>query len=89
MEETGINPFPEGYGSILQQLATEQDFQTGGNDNLFGKTIESSMEAVKAILERIENPIEKTEDDDSEFLSNQKEFYTALLEKIQNKSKHI
>lgn len=89
LEETGINPFPEGYGSILQQLATEQDFQTGGNDNLFGETVESSVEAVNAILERIENPIGKTESDDSEFLSNQKEFYTTLLEKIQNKSNHI
>lgn len=86
LEETGINPFPNGYTSILAQLSVEQDFQTGGNDNIFGDTLESSIEAVKNILERIENPIGKTESDDSDFLSNQKEFYMTLFEKLQKES---
>lgn len=34
LEETGINPFPNGYASTLAQLSVEQDFQTGGNYNI-------------------------------------------------------
>lgn len=82
LEETGINPFPEGYTGVLQQLSMEQDFLTGGNDNLFGATVESSIEAVESILERIDNPIGKTGSDDSVYLSGQKEFYLTLLAKI-------
>lgn len=83
LEETGINPFPERYTGVLQQLSMEQDFLTGGNDNIFGETVESSIEAVEAILERIDNPIGKTGSDDSDFLNTQKEFYSTLLSKIE------
>lgn len=84
LEETGINPFPEGYSSVLQQLSMEQDFLTGGNDNIFGKTVESSIEAVEAILERVDNPIGRTGSDDSGYLSSQKVFYSTLLSKIKH-----
>ena len=56
LEETGINPFPNGYASTLAQLSVEQDFQTGGNYNIFRDTLESSIAAVQSILERIDNP---------------------------------
>lgn len=84
LEETGINPFPEGYTSVLQQLSVEQDFMTGGNDNLFGDTVESSMEAIERILERIDNPIGKTGSDNYVYLKREKEFYTTLLSKIKS-----
>ena len=83
LEETGINPFPEGYTSVLQQLSMEQDFMTGGNDNLFGDTMESSIEAIEKILQRIDNPIGKTGSDDNVYLNREKEFYTTLLSNIQ------
>ena len=82
LEETGINPFPEGHSGVLQQLAMEQDFATGGNDNLFGDTEESSREAVEAILERIDNPIGTIRSEDRAFYDDQKTFYTALLAKM-------
>lgn len=84
LEETGINPFWEGYTGVLQQLSMEQDFLTGGNDNLFGETVESSIEAVEAILERIDNPIGKSGSSDEAYLSSQKEFYSTLLSKIKS-----
>lgn len=84
LEETGINPFWEGYTGVLQQLSMEQDFLTGGNDNLFGKTVESSIEAIETILERIDNPIGKSGSGDEEYLSSQKEFYSTLLSKIKS-----
>lgn len=61
LEETGINPFPNGYASTLAQLSVEQDFQTGGNYNIFGDTLESSIAAVQSILERIDNPLAETD----------------------------
>jgi len=82
LEETGINPFPEGYTSVLQQLSMEQDFVTGGNDNLFGDTMESSIEAINKILERIDNSIGKNGSDNNEYLNHEKEFYETLLSKI-------
>ena len=63
LEETGINPFQTGYVSTLQQLATEQDFATGGNDQIFGDSIESSLEAIDKILERIANPKNSDKED--------------------------
>lgn len=82
LAETGINPFPEGYTSVLQQLSMEQDFLTDGNDNIFGDTVESSVEAVEKILERIDNPIGKNGSNDNIYLSAEKEFYLTLLSKI-------
>lgn len=68
LEETGINPFPNGYASTLAQLSVEQDFQTGGNYNIFGDTLESSIAAVQSILERIDNPLAETKESDYENL---------------------
>ena len=79
LEETGINPFPNGYASTLAQLSVEQDFQTGGNYNIFGDTLESSIAAVRSILERIDNPLAETKESDYANLENEKTFYTALL----------
>ena len=36
LEETGFNPFQTDVTSILTQLSVEQDFLTGGDDNIFG-----------------------------------------------------
>ena len=83
LEETGINPFPNGYHSVLQQLAMEQDFMTGGNDNIFGNTLESSMDAVDRILDRIANPPGEVTEEKSAFVEQEKEFYQALKEKLE------
>lgn len=82
LEETGINPFPNGYASTLAQLSVEQDFQTGGNYNIFGDTLESSIAAVRSILERIDNPLAETKESDYANLENEKTFYTALLNNL-------
>jgi hypothetical protein len=57
LEETGVNPFQTDLSSTLTQLSVEQDFLTGGNDNIFGETKESCLAAINKILERIENPL--------------------------------
>ncbi|MCB6970430.1 hypothetical protein LI016_16045, partial [[Eubacterium] rectale] len=38
LEETGFNPFQTDVTSTLTQLSVEQDFLTGGDDNIFGET---------------------------------------------------
>ena len=43
LEETGVNPFPQGFLSTLSQLAVEKDFATGGNDDIFGDDLESNI----------------------------------------------
>jgi len=43
LEETGFNPFQTDVTSILTQLSVEQDFLTGGDDNIFGETKESYL----------------------------------------------
>lgn len=82
LEETGINPFQAGVASTLTQLASEQDFATGGDDNLFGETTESCLEAVKKILERIENPLAETTQKTAIFREDEREFYSVLVSKI-------
>ena len=85
LEETGINPFQSGYVSTLQQLATEQDFATGGNDQLFGDSIESSIEAIDKILERIANPkTSEKEDYVSSMVDPEQEieFFMTLRKKL-------
>ena len=57
LEETGFNPFQTDVTSILTQLSVEQDFLTGGDDNIFGETKESCLAAIDKVLERIENPL--------------------------------
>lgn len=49
LEETGINPFSSGSMSTLSQLAMEQDFATGGNDDIFGDSLESVETAINII----------------------------------------
>jgi hypothetical protein len=82
MKEMGINPFSERAGSTIGQLAMEQDFATGGNDQLFGNSVESSIEAVNKILERIENPLGTVTEEKSIDLQEEKEFYTTFLSKL-------
>ena len=83
LEETGINPFPSGYHSALQQLAMEQDFLTGGDDNIFGDTVESAIDAVNRILDRIADPLGEVTEENEVFFQQEKEFYQALLSKLE------
>lgn len=83
MKETGINPFSQRAGFTIGQLAMEQDFATGGNDQLFGDTVESSIEAVNKILERINNPLGDVSEEKQLDLEEEREFYTAFLEKLE------
>ena len=69
LEETGVNPFPQGFSSTLSQLAVEQDFATGGNDDIFGDDLESNIAAVKKIMERLENPLSVVSERNAEFLN--------------------
>lgn len=82
LEETGVNPFSARAGSTIGQLAMEQNFVTGGNDQLFGDTVESSIEAVNKILERIDNPLGAVTEEKQIDLQEEKEFYTAFLDKL-------
>jgi len=82
LEETGVNPFPQGFSSTLSQLAMEQDFATGGNDDIFGSDLESNIAAVRKITERLENPLSTLSERNAEFVANEKKFYTALLSKL-------
>ena len=82
LEETGVNPFQTDLSSTLTQLSVEQDFQTGGNDNIFGETKESCLAAINKILERIENPLAAMTEERAAYLQQEKEFYTVLASKI-------
>lgn len=83
LAETDVNPFPQGFSSTLSQLAMEQDFATGGNDNIFGDTVEESINSVKRIIDRIENPLGEVTADKKEFLQQEKKFYATLLRKLE------
>lgn len=82
LEETGINPFQTGFQSTLTQLSVEQDFMTGGDDDLFGNSKESCLAAINKILERIENPLGAVDENKSAFLEQEKVFYSTLSERI-------
>ena len=82
LEETGVNPFQTDLSSTLTQLSVEQDFLTGGNDNIFGETKESCLAAINKILERIENPLATMTEERTAYLQQEKEFYTVLASKI-------
>lgn len=84
IEETGINPFPEGYTGALQQLSMKQDFLSAGNDDVFGNTKESSISAVECIIERIDNPIGKATNDGLDYRNLEREFYSTFLRKIKS-----
>lgn len=79
MKETGINPFARGNGSTLVQLAVEQDFTTGGNDKIFGNSVESVLSTIDDILERIENRLSEAETKNQK---DEKIFYTELKNQI-------
>ena len=82
LEETGVNPFPQGFSSTLSQLAMEQDFATGGNDDIFGSDLESNIEAVRKIVHRLQNPLSEVPEWNVQFVENEKKFYTALLSNL-------
>ena len=82
MEESGVNPFSDGF-STLSQLVMEHDLMTGGDDKIFGNTVESSLSAVKNILDRNENPLGKVDEDKAESLQREKKFYATLLRKLE------
>ena len=82
LEETGVNPFPQGFSSTLSQLAMEQDFATGGNDDIFGSDLESNIEAVKKIVDRLQNPLSEVPEWNVQFVENEKKFYTTLLSNL-------
>ena len=82
LEETGFNPFQTDVTSILTQLSVEQDFLTGGDDNIFGETKESYLAAIDKVLERIENLLAAVTDERAAYLQQEKEFYTVLASKI-------
>ncbi len=82
MKETDFNPFWIDVGSTLTQLSMEQDFQTGGNDNLFGSTVQSCRLAVSRILNRIENPLGIVTEKRAAYLEREKEFYSCLAAKM-------
>lgn len=82
LEETGVNPFPQGFSSTLSQLAMEQDFATGGNDDIFGSDLESNIEAVRKIVHRLQSPLSEVPEWNVHFVENEKKFYTALLRNL-------
>ena len=67
-------PFQTDVTSILTQLSVEQDFLTGGDDNIFGETKESCLAAIDKVLERIENPLAAVTEERAAYLQQEKEF---------------
>lgn len=82
LEETGVNPFPQGFSSTLSQLAMEQDFATAGNNVIFGSDLESNIAAVRKIVDRLQNPMHAVSEQNVEFVANEKKFYMALLSNL-------
>ena len=82
LEQTGVNPFQTGVQSTLTQLAIEQDFMTGGNDDLLGNSEESCLDAISRILDRIDNPLGAVDERKASFLEQEKIFYTELYKNI-------
>ncbi len=82
LEQTGVNPFPQGFSSTLSQLAMEQDFAIGGDDDIFGNDLESNIAVVKKIMEQLENPISMVSERNAEFVADEKTFYAALLNNL-------
>ena len=74
LEETGFNPFQTDVTSILTQLSVEQDFLTGGDDNIYGETKESCLAAIDKVLERIENPLAQLQRKGQHICSRKKNF---------------
>jgi hypothetical protein len=81
--KTGTNPFPNGIGNTIAELTVEQDFATGGDDDLFGGTLESAIAAIEKILERIANPLPVPEFDLEAYLKSD-----AFLEMLEHVPPH-
>lgn len=79
LEKTGTNPFALGNSSTLVKASVEQDYTTGGNDRIFGNSVDSVISGIDQILERIENQLAKT---DSNYLNNEMNFYTEWKKSI-------
>lgn len=84
LKETNVNPFATTYGNAISQIAMEQDFATGGNDQLFGGTMEESIESVEKILDRIDNPLGIAPEESQEYKQQEREFYATFLSKLKN-----
>ncbi|MBR1815842.1 MAG: hypothetical protein IJ763_03990 [Lachnospiraceae bacterium] len=81
-EETGIKPlYNNTWTGTFQRMAVEQEMSSKGNYNILGDTIESSVSAIKSILEMINLNLDRANAADV-FLQNEKEFYSTLLAKI-------
>jgi hypothetical protein len=63
----------------LVKASVEQDYTTGGNDRIFGNSVDSVISGIDQILERIENQLAKT---DSNYLNNEMNFYTEWKKSI-------
>lgn len=79
IEKTDTNPFAWGVSSTLIQISNEQDYATGGNDKVFGDSVESVLNGIDRILERIDSQLTKT---DSDYLEAEKKFYTEWKDYI-------
>ena len=67
----------------MTKLSVELDFQTNGeDDNILGSTKESCLEAVNNILAEIENRLGDTGEKETDYLKQEKEFYTKLAAKL-------
>ncbi len=80
MKETEINPFQWGTSNVLKTLSLEQDLATGGNIDLFGETVESAISGVEKILDRLQNPTGKANEQRN---AEERTFYQNFLEKLQ------
>ena len=79
LEKTGTNPFAMGNSSTLIHISNEQDYATGGNDKVFGDSVDSALNGINLILDRIDSRLTKT---DSDYLKVEKRFYTEWKDYI-------
>ncbi len=83
LEETGFNPFQTDVTSTLTQLSVEQDFLTGGDDNIFGETKRKLFSSYRqSIGENRKSVGSSYRGKGSISAAGKKEFYTVLASKI-------